>query len=119
VAIDIRMRIWLETVPTLLQRLDIKHVAIVTHSAGAVYTLNTLFHHRSLLDPKAPYVAFLGSCPVVRISLPKDEADNSVSALGADRPLGRDSYRNRCQTSDSPARLLCRSQHLHQQQDHT
>ena len=66
--IDIRMRIWLKTVPALLQRLDIKHVAIVTHSAGAVYTLNTLFHHRSLLNPKAPYVAFLGSCPVWIIS---------------------------------------------------
>lgn len=59
------MRIWLETVPALLQRLDVKHVAMVTHSAGAVYTLNTLFHHRSLLDPKAPYVAFLGPCPIV------------------------------------------------------
>lgn len=63
--IDVRMRIWLETVPALLQRLDVKHVAMVTHSAGAVYTLNTLFYHRSLLDPKAPYVAFLGSCPIV------------------------------------------------------
>ncbi|KAL0262768.1 hypothetical protein SLS55_001741 [Diplodia seriata] len=59
VPINIRMRIWLETVPALLQRLDIKHVAMVTHSAGTVYTLNTLCHHRSLLDPKAPYVAFL------------------------------------------------------------
>ncbi|TKA67243.1 hypothetical protein B0A49_12378 [Cryomyces minteri] len=59
VTIDIRMRVWLETVPALLQRLDVKHVAMMTHSAGAVYTLNTLLHHRSLLDPKAPYVAFL------------------------------------------------------------
>ncbi|GME25191.1 hypothetical protein GTA08_BOTSDO06172 [Neofusicoccum parvum] len=59
VNIDVRMRVWLETVPALLQRLDVKHVALVTHSAGTVYTLNTLFHHRSLLDPKAPYVAFL------------------------------------------------------------
>lgn len=67
--IDKRMRIWLETVPALLQRLNVKHVALVTHSAGAVYTLNTLFHYRSLLDPKAPYIALLGSCPVVRLSL--------------------------------------------------
>lgn len=68
--IDTRMRVWLETVPALLQRLDVKHVSMVTHSAGTVYTLNTLFHHRSLLDPKAPYVAFLGSCPIVGLSAP-------------------------------------------------
>jgi len=70
VAINIRMQVWLETVPALLQQLDVKHVAIVTHSAGAVYTLNTLFHLRSLLDPKAPYVAFLGSCTVESMSVP-------------------------------------------------
>jgi len=68
VTIDIRMRVWLETVPALLQRLDVKHVAMMTHSAGAVYTLNTLLHHRSLLDPKAPYVALLGLCPIVGLS---------------------------------------------------
>lgn len=60
-SINMRMQVWLETVPALLQQLDVKHVALVTHSAGAIYTLNTLFHHRSILDPKAPYVAFLGS----------------------------------------------------------
>ena len=62
-AINIRMRVWLETVPALLQQLDVKHVAIVTHSAGTLYTLNTLIQYRSLLDPTAPYVAFLGSYP--------------------------------------------------------
>lgn len=61
--IDIRMRVWLETVPALLQQLNVEHVAIVTHSAGAIYTLNTLFRHRSILNPKAPYVALLGSYP--------------------------------------------------------
>lgn len=66
--LDMRMLVWLETVPVLLQRLDVKHVAIVTHSAGTIYTLNTLLHHRSILDPKAPYVAFLGSCPTFRFS---------------------------------------------------
>ncbi|KAK4985320.1 hypothetical protein LTR50_006040 [Elasticomyces elasticus] len=59
VTINMRMRVWIETVPVLLRRLEVEHVAIVTHSAGAVYTLNTLFQHRSLLNPKAPYVAFL------------------------------------------------------------
>lgn len=55
VAIDIRMCVWLETVPALLQRLDVKHVAILTHLAEAIYALNTLFHCRSLLDSKIPY----------------------------------------------------------------
>jgi len=69
VTIDIRMRVWLETVPVLLQQLDVKHIAMVTHSAGAMYTLNTLLHHRSFLDPKAPYVAFLGLYPTVGFNL--------------------------------------------------
>lgn len=51
------MHVWVEAVPVLLQRLNVKHVAMITHSAGTMYTLNTLFHHRSLLGPKAPYVA--------------------------------------------------------------
>jgi hypothetical protein len=70
VTIDIRIRVWLETVPALLQRLNVQHVAMVTHSAGAVYTLNTLFHHRSFLDPMTPYVAFLGSCSSVGLKVP-------------------------------------------------
>ena len=108
---NIRMRVWLETAPAILQRLDVKHVALVTHSAGTLYTLNTLLHHRSLLDPKAPYVAFLGSYTIlVFILFPQpDEADNNTSTLGTDRSLGRDSSRNRYQTADQPARLLCQS----------
>ena len=78
--INIRMRVWLETVPALLQRLDVEHVAIVTHSAGALYTLNTLFHHRALLDPKAPYVAFLGTYPIVRLSLPPTTKLTTITA---------------------------------------
>ena len=60
VAINIRMKVWLETVPALLLKLDIKHVSLMTHSAGAVYTLNTLLHYRTFLNPRAPSVAFLG-----------------------------------------------------------
>lgn len=97
-AINIRMRVWLETAPAILQRLDVKHVAIVTHSAGTLYTLNTLFHQRSLLHPKAPYVAFLGSYPIVVLSPPQDEVDNNTSTLDTDRSLGRDSSHIRCQT---------------------
>ena len=60
VDISIRMKVWLESVPAVLQKLDAKHVSFVTHSAGTIYTLNTLLHCREFLDPKAPYVAFLG-----------------------------------------------------------
>ena len=66
VAINIRMKVWLETVPALLQKLDVKNVSLMTHSAGTVYTLNTLLHHRAFLDPKVPSVAFLGSSQAVR-----------------------------------------------------
>jgi len=53
------MKVWLETVPALLQKTSVEHVSIVTHSAGGVYTLNTLAELRSILDPKAPYVGLL------------------------------------------------------------
>ena len=66
VAINIRMKVWLETVPALLQKLDVEHVSLMTHSAGAMYTLNTLLHHRAFLDPKAPSVVFLGLSQAVR-----------------------------------------------------
>ena len=80
-AINTRMRVWLETAPAILQRLDVKHVSIVTHSAGTLYTLNTLLQHRSLLDPKAPYVAFLGSYPIlVLYPIPQpDEVDKILA----------------------------------------
>ena len=60
--IKLRMRVWIETVPVLIQQLGVQHVALVAHSAGTLYTLNTLLYHRSLLDSETPYVAFLGLC---------------------------------------------------------
>ncbi|CZT20438.1 uncharacterized protein RCC_06298 [Ramularia collo-cygni] len=59
VALEQRVQVWLETVPVLLQRLEVKHVALCTHSAGTIYTLNTMLHHRNILSPIAPYVAFM------------------------------------------------------------
>ena len=53
------MKVWLETVPTLLQKTNVKHVSLVTHSAGGVYTFNTLVALRHILDPKAPFVGLL------------------------------------------------------------
>jgi pimeloyl-ACP methyl ester carboxylesterase len=60
VAIDVRMRVWLETVPALLRAVGVQHVALVAHSAGAVYALNTLLRCRGVLEKRVPYVAFLG-----------------------------------------------------------
>lgn len=60
-ALNIRMQVWLETVPVLLRKVNIEHVSIVTHSAGGTYTLNTIAELRYVLDPKAPYVALLGT----------------------------------------------------------
>ncbi|KAK4552222.1 hypothetical protein LTR86_010576 [Recurvomyces mirabilis] len=59
VDISIRVRVWLETVPILLQKLDVKHVHLLSHSAGTMYVLNTLYHHRDILYPDRPYIAML------------------------------------------------------------
>ena len=58
-ALNIRMKVWLETVPALLRKINVEHVSLVTHSAGGVYTFNTLVELRAILDPKAPYVGLL------------------------------------------------------------
>ncbi|KAF7187423.1 hypothetical protein HII31_11312 [Pseudocercospora fuligena] len=60
VSLERRMDVWLEMVPALLQHLGIEHVSLVSHSAGTIYLLNTIYHHRQILDPKAPYAAMLG-----------------------------------------------------------
>ena len=46
-------------VPALLAHLHVKHVSIITHSNGAIYTLNTLLKLRHILHPIRPFVAFL------------------------------------------------------------
>lgn len=60
VPLSVRVSTWVRTVPLLLAHLDIKHVALVSHSAGAMYLLNTLHHHRDILHPDQPFVALLG-----------------------------------------------------------
>ena len=59
VPLDLRVSVWLETVPVLLKHLDVSHVSLVGHSAGTIYLLNALYHFRDMLDPKAPYVGLL------------------------------------------------------------
>ena len=50
-----------EIVPALLDHLRVKHVTLVSHSAGTIYLLNTVLHHRHVLHPRKPYVALLGT----------------------------------------------------------
>ncbi|KAE8392932.1 Alpha/Beta hydrolase protein [Aspergillus alliaceus] len=59
VPLDQRLPIWLELVPRLLTHLGIEHVALVSHSLGTIYLLNTLFYCRQYLHPVRPFVAFL------------------------------------------------------------
>ena len=60
VPLNQRLKTWLETVPLLLDKVGVKHVSLITHSAGTVYLLNTLYHYRDILDPEAPFLAFFG-----------------------------------------------------------
>jgi pimeloyl-ACP methyl ester carboxylesterase len=55
-----RISVWIEAVPLVLARLGVKHVALFSHSAGTIYSLNTLGQLREILDPVKPYVAFIG-----------------------------------------------------------
>ena len=68
VPVDKRIKVWLETVPAVLQILWIEHVSLVSHSAGTIYCLNTLSRLRDVLHPKSPYVAITGEYPNCLIS---------------------------------------------------
>lgn len=56
-----RVSVWIELVPRILEHLGVEHVAFVSHSAGTIYLLNTLYHHRRLLHPEKPLVGLLGT----------------------------------------------------------
>ena len=47
-------------VAELLKHLNIKHVAMASHSCGTMYLFNMILVHRYLLHPKHPFVVFLG-----------------------------------------------------------
>ena len=48
-----------DLVPALLAHLDVKHVALICHSNGTIYLLNTILHLRHILHPTRPYIAIL------------------------------------------------------------
>ncbi|XWX01452.1 hypothetical protein V2A60_009480 [Cordyceps javanica] len=54
-----RISIWTELVPKLLEKLCISHVSLVSHSAGTLYLLNTLYTCRDLLSPTRPYAVLM------------------------------------------------------------
>lgn len=54
-----RIPVWLETIPPLLLALKTPHVSLVSHSAGTLYLLHTLYYLPHILSPSAPYAALL------------------------------------------------------------
>ncbi|GAB1735066.1 hypothetical protein NU219Hw_g134t1 [Hortaea werneckii] len=59
VRLDLRVNVWLETVPAFLKALSVEHVSLMCHSIGTIYALNTMYMLRDILDPRHPYVAFI------------------------------------------------------------
>ncbi|EMC94408.1 hypothetical protein BAUCODRAFT_35628 [Baudoinia panamericana UAMH 10762] len=79
--LNIRIKVWLETVPALLKKLNVKHVSLVSHSAGTMYLLNTMYYLRDILDPNAPYVALAG--PFAN----KEHTHATLPSLGSRLPI--------------------------------
>lgn len=59
VPFNIRLQVWLEMVPALLKKVNVRHVSLLCHSAGTIYALNTLYHLRDILDPRTPTAAIM------------------------------------------------------------
>lgn len=61
VPLNMRVKVWLEMVAAVLQRLNVQHIdLLLSHSAGTIYSLNTLYTHRNFLNPAGASVVFLG-----------------------------------------------------------
>ncbi|KEQ78591.1 hypothetical protein M438DRAFT_350338 [Aureobasidium pullulans EXF-150] len=59
VPLDQRVQVWLDAVPAVLEHLGVKTISLLSHSAGAIYAINTLLLLPHLLHPQHPYAAFL------------------------------------------------------------
>ncbi|THY13804.1 hypothetical protein D6D01_08267 [Aureobasidium pullulans] len=59
VPLDQRVQVWLEAVPAVLEHLDVKTISLLSHSAGAIYAINTLLLLPHLLHPQHPFAALL------------------------------------------------------------
>lgn len=63
VKVDQRVSTWLEAVPAVLGYLKVRNVAVVSHSAGTIFAINTVVRLSHLLCPERPFVACFGECP--------------------------------------------------------
>ncbi|THZ60110.1 hypothetical protein D6C85_09871 [Aureobasidium pullulans] len=59
VPLDQRVQVWLDAVPAVLEHLGVKTISLLSHSAGAIYAINTLLLLPHLLHPQHPFAAFL------------------------------------------------------------
>ncbi|KAF4633243.1 hypothetical protein G7Y89_g4874 [Cudoniella acicularis] len=59
VSLSQRIAVFLETVPLLLQHLQISHINLVSHSSGTIFALNLLAHYPDLLSPTNPSITLL------------------------------------------------------------
>ncbi|THV76831.1 hypothetical protein D6D29_08400 [Aureobasidium pullulans] len=59
VPLDQRVQVWLDAVPAVLEHLGVKTISLLSHSAGAIYAINTLLLLPHLLHPHHPFAAFL------------------------------------------------------------
>ncbi|THW31559.1 hypothetical protein D6D22_10088 [Aureobasidium pullulans] len=59
VPLDQRVQVWLDAVPAVLEHLGVKTISLLSHSAGAIYAINTLLLLPHLLHPLHPFAAFL------------------------------------------------------------
>ncbi len=48
---SLRLSVWLETVPVLMRTLGVQHLALLAHSCGVIYALNTLHAMPGILPP--------------------------------------------------------------------
>jgi pimeloyl-ACP methyl ester carboxylesterase len=60
VPLDKRANTWLESVPAVLEKLEVEHVALMSHSAGTFYAFNTAVMLPHLLYPGRGFMACLG-----------------------------------------------------------
>ncbi|RAL66229.1 hypothetical protein DID88_005901 [Monilinia fructigena] len=54
-----RISIYLETIPLLLEHLNIKHVSLASHSAGTIYALNIITRLPHIICPSRPRMTLL------------------------------------------------------------
>ncbi|THZ15475.1 hypothetical protein D6C89_09709 [Aureobasidium pullulans] len=59
VPLEQRVQVWLDAVPAVLEHLGVKTISLLSHSAGAIYAINTLLLLPHLLHPLHPFAAFL------------------------------------------------------------